>query len=174
MSVDKNQQLLAEVAFSSLSSLELWEKLGLAQPRVEKKSTGGIFSPPPFQDGESRAAFEAFLEDCDMMIQEEEPELIQISNEKGSLFIWGLLKEESKRKSKKLSSLNHLFKDKVLKTIIQESRRQNVTFEDEDFDVISQYLQEKHLVATSEDGIRITRCYFADLFHEKYGARLVF
>lgn len=163
----------AEIKFSSLSPLELWEKLGLTQPSVEKESTN-IFPPPPFWDDESKKAFEAFCKDCDTESREEEPETIQISNDKGSLFIWGLLKEESKRKSKKLSSANYLSKDNVLKTIIQESRRNNITFEEGDFDVISEYLKEKHLVATSNYEIRITRGYFADLFHEKYGAWLVF
>lgn len=168
MKVDKNQQPLAEVKFSSLSSLELWEKLGLAQPRVEKKSTGEIFSPPPFQDEESRLAFEAFRQDCDIETQEEEPGTIQISNEKGSIFIWSLLKEQSKRKSKKLSSVHHLFKDKVFETISRESGRKKVTFYEEDFDVISNYLEEKHLVKTSTAGIRITRG-LEKLLHEKYG-----
>lgn len=174
MKVDKNQQTLAEVKFSSISSTELWEKLGLTQPRVEKKSDGKIFSPPSFQDEESKMAFEAFCRDCDTEAREEELETTQIPNDKGSLFIWGLLKEESKRKSKKLSSLNHLFKDKVFKTIVQESRRKKITFEEEDFDVISEYLEKKHLVTTSKHGIRITRDYFADLFHEKYSGWLVF
>ena len=168
MSKNTTRQLLAEVKFSSLSSLELWEKLGLAQPRVEKKSTGEFFSPPPFQDEENRAAFEAFLQDCDIAIQEEEPETIQISNEKGSIFIWSLLKEQSKRKSKKLSSVHHLFKDKVFETISRESGRKKITFYEEDFDVISNYLEEKDLVKTSKDGIRISRD-FEKLFHEKYG-----
>lgn len=160
----------AEIKFSSLSPLELWEKLGLTQPSVEKESTN-IFPPPPFWDDESRKAFEAFRMDCGM-VQEEGPEVIQISNTKGSLFIWALLKEMSKR-SKKLSSVNHLFKDDVFKTISQKSKRMNVDFDEADFDEISEYLEDKHLVKTSTAAIRITR-YFAPLFHENYGARLVF
>ncbi|MBQ5944837.1 hypothetical protein IJL65_00025 [bacterium] len=174
MKVNRNQQPLAEIEFNSLSPLELWEKLGLTQPRVEKKSTGEIFLPPSFQDEESKMAFEAFRKDCDM-IQEEEPETIHISSEKGSLFIWALLKEESKRskKSKKLSSVNHLFKEDVFQSIIRKGRCTKVDFDEMNFDEISDYLEERHLIKTSTAAIRITR-NFATLFHEKYGAWLVF
>ena len=107
----KANQPRAEIKFSSLSPLEIWEKLGLAQPSVEKKGTDEI-SLPPFQDEESRKAFEAFRMDCGM-VQEEGPEVIQISNTKGSLFIWALLKEMSKR-SKKLSSFPNTSKISIL------------------------------------------------------------
>ena len=169
MNVKPNQPR-DEITFSSLSPLEIWEKLGLAQPSVEKKSTGEMFLPS-FQDEECRMAFEAFRQDCGMG-QEEVQETIQISNEKGSLFIWALLKEESKR-SKKLSSVNHLFKDDVFRTVSQKSKRTKVDFDEMDFDEISKYLEDRHLVKTSTAAIRITR-NFASLFHEKYGAWLVF
>lgn len=161
-----------DINFNSLSPLELWEKLGLAQPSGEKKSTGDFFSPPSsFQDEESRMAFEAFLSDCDM-VPEEEQEAVPISKEKGSLFIWALLEEESKR-SEKLSSVNHLFKDDVFKSAIQKGKSIEVDFDEEDFDEISSYLEEKHLIRTATEAIRITR-YFTALFHKKYGAWLVF
>lgn len=166
----KTNQPRAEIKFSSLSPLEIWEKLGLAQPSVEKKGADEV-SLLQFQDEESRKAFEAFRMDCGM-VQEEGPEVIQISNTKGSLFIWALLKEESKR-SKKLSSVNHLFKDDVFKTISQKSKRMNVEFDEADFDEISKYLEDKRLIKTSIAAIRITR-NFASLFHERYFAWLVF
>ena len=162
----------AKIKFSSLSPLELWEKLGLTQPSVEKESAS-IFPPPPFRDDESRRAFEAFREDCDVT-EEEKEEVAQISNEKGSLFIWALLEEEAKR-SRKLSSVNHLFKEDVLECISQKSQEMTpkVEFEEQDFDEISAYLEGKNLIKTATEAIRITRG-FAKLFHEKFGAWLVF
>ena len=138
---------------------------------AEKKSVEEGAFLPHFPDEESRKAFEAFREDCDMA-QEEEPEVVQISNEKGSIFIWALLKEESKR-SDKLSSTNHLFKDEIFGTISQKSRDINVDFDEMDFDEICEYLKQKHLIVTEKAAILITRS-FAPLFHEKYGAWLVF
>lgn len=162
----------AEIKFSSLSPSELWEKLGLTQPSVEKESTG-VFSPPPFLDEERRKAFEAFREDCDTA-EEEREEIVQISKEKGSLFIWALLKEEAKR-SRKLSSVNHLFKDDVFECICQKGQTitPKVEFEEQDFDEIAEYLESKNLIKTATEAIRITRG-FAKLFHKKYGAWLVF
>lgn len=169
---ENTNQPRVEIKFSSLSSLELWERLGLSQPRVEKKSTGEIFSPPRFRDEESKMAFEVFRQDCDISQEEEQEDAVQISEDKGGLFIWALLKEESKR-SKKLSSVNHLFKNDVLKTMSRKGVRIGVEFEEADLDEICHYLEQKGLIKTSKDAIRITR-KFASLFHEKYGAWLVF
>ena len=157
-----------EIQFSTINPLELWKRLGLFQ----KPEPVGIDDPEMFDDEESRRAYEAFKSD----LKGENlasPDLVMISSEKGSLFIWALLKEESKR-SQKLSSTNHLFKDDVLRSMRAKGKKMTpkVGFDELDFDDITNYLEEKRLVRTSRDGIRITQ-NFTKLFHECYNAWLV-
>ena len=166
----------AEIQFSSISPLELWDRLGLAQPRVETEQDE-VFDPlfSQFLDEESMAAYAAFKEDCLTSEDFETENVVLISSEKGSLFLWALLHENGKRskKEKKLSSINHIFKDDMLATIRRKGKKIRVSFDEEDFDTIASFLQNKSLVRTSENGIRVTQ-KFAKLFHERYNAWLVF
>ena len=160
-----------EVKLSSLSPVEIWERLGLAQPRDEKEPEE-IFSEN-FLDEESRRAFETFRQDCPL---EKEPVTMEfISSKKGGIFLISLLKECARRSpsEKKKSSVNYIFKDDVEKRMAKEGRKSHISFDNEEFDKIAKFLKEKHLVALSRDGIRITRTFSA-LFHQSYGARLVF
>ena len=161
----------AEIPLSSLSPVEIWERLGLAQPREEKEPEE-IFSKS-FRSEESRRAFEAFRQDCPL---EDEPVTMEfIPSIKGGVFLISLLKECARRspREKKMSSTNHIFKDDVEKRMAKEGRKNHISFENEEFDKIARFLKGKHLVALSRDGIRITRT-FSSLFHEAYGAWLVF
>lgn len=166
----KKEKPKAEVLFSELNPLELWGKLRLEQD-VESVD---VISQPSFESEEAEKAYKAFMEDSQSaQVQETEKSKI-IPSSKGSLFIWALLKEESKR-SKRLSSVNHLFKDDVFKRICRKSRRTapKIDFDEMDFDEISKYLEEKKLIITAKQAVRITQ-EFAELFHECYGAWLVF
>lgn len=160
----------AEILFSSISPTELWDRLGLAQPSDKKELKEDM---PHFSSEESRLAYEAFREECPQ--ETEISEEMSIPSDKGSLFIWALLKQCSKRSKtdKKLSSVNHLFKDDVARTARYTGKRLGIQIDEEDFDNICSYLQQKRLVATSRDSIRITK-HFTELFHERYNAWLVF
>jgi hypothetical protein len=159
-----------EIQFSSISPLELWKKLELEQlPELF-----AVQNPTEFEDEESKRAFEAFSSD---FIREElahqEP---IISSEKGSIFIWALLKEESKKSPlSKLSSKKILFKDNLFKRICGKIKAHypKINFSKRDFEDVILYLEGRRLVLTSSDGIRITQ-YFAPLFHDSYKAWLVF
>lgn len=164
----KQEKPKKEILFSTVNPLELWGKLKLKQ---ETESVD-IINQPSFESEEAEKAYAAFMEDFSEVQSQETEKSTIISPSKGSLFIWGLLKEESKR-SKRLSSVNHLFKDDVFRSISQKSRRTKVDFDEMDFDEISRYLESKCLIRTSKAAIRITR-NFAKLFHECYGAWLVF
>ena len=166
----KKEKPKAEVSFSELNPLELWGKLRLEQD-VESVD---VISQPSFESEEAEEAYKAFMEDSQSaQVQETEKSKI-IPSSKGSLFIWALLKEESKR-SKRLSSVNHLFKDDVFKCICHKSRHTNpkVEFDEQDFDEIASFLERKKLIRTARQAVRITQ-EFAKLFHESYGAWLVF
>ncbi len=172
-----------EIKFSDIDPLELSGKLGLTQISVSNVPTDVTFTPSQMfgedliSDEESIEAFEAFKSDYASMINSFEGENsvseISISSDKISLFLWSLLKEIGKRSNKKLSSVTYIFKDKMMETLKKKCKRLNVLFEDADFDTIVSFLQEKHLIRTSGEGIRITR-KFAQLFHECYGAWLSF
>jgi hypothetical protein len=75
----------------------------------------------------------------------------------------------------KLSSKKFLFKDRLFERICKKTKqlRPNDKFSEKDFEDIILYLENKRLVLTSIDGIRMTQ-HFTRLFHEKYGAWLVF
>ena len=116
----------AEIQFSSISPLELWEKLGLAQPSVrkERKRPEILFSTQ-FLSEEEKRAYAAFREDCPWYDDCEVDDVTTISPAKGSLFLWALLQENSKRskKEKKLSSINHIFKDDMWSTIRRKGKK---------------------------------------------------
>lgn len=166
-----------EIQFSSISPLELWERLGLAQPSVKKepRRTELNLFPTQFLSEEDMRAYAAFMEDCPLFDDYEMEDVITISPAKGSLFLWALLQENGKRsrKAKKLSSINHILKDDMWSTIRRKGKKVKVPFEEEDFDTIASFLQKKNLVRTSKEAIRITRM-FTKLFHEKYKAWVVF
>ena len=160
-----------EIQFSSINPLELWKRLGLEQ--VQDGFT--LQEPTEFVDDESRRAYEAFRMD---LIGEKSSsnELTLISSTKGSVFIWSLLKEESRRSPMpKLSSKKFLFKDNLFKRICKKVKEcgTGLTFSEKDFEDIVLYLESKRLVLTSIDGIRATQ-HFAKLFHDSYNAWLVF
>ena len=160
-----------EIQFSSIDPLELWKKLGLEQ----LQEGYDLQDPTEFADEESKRAYEAFRSDFN---GEKSPssELTIISSDKGSVFIWSLLKEESRRSPMpKLSSKKFLFKDNLFKRICKKVKEYGAdfTFSKKDFEDIVLYLEDRRLVLTSTDGIRATQ-HFAKLFHESYDAWLVF
>lgn len=173
-----NNSRRAEIRLNSISPLELWEGLGLAQPREEKGLSSDVFSAD-FLDDESREAFKAFREDCPFDGDFEQEIGYYGSNsdiipsDKGGLFVWSLLNEYSKRREQKLSSLNNVFKDELSESINEIAEKFGVSFEDDDFDQVCRFLAKKELIRTSRDSVRITRRLSA-LFHEKYKAWLVF
>jgi hypothetical protein len=158
-----------EIQFSDISPLELWKKLRLEQ----SLEPIGMEDPEEFDDEESKRAYEAFRVDLN---GERGGELTLISSDKGSIFIWSLLKCESMRSPlPKLSSKKFLFKDKLFERICKKIKKSypNIEFSEKDFEDIALYLEGKKLVCTSIDGIRITK-HFTDLFHNCYAAKLVF
>lgn len=172
-----------EIKFFDIDPLGLSRRLGLTQISMSNNSNDAMTLTPSqmfgedlISDEESIEAFEAFRSDYSSMASfEGEPSVSEnsISSDKISLFLWSLLKEIGKRSNKKLSSITYIFKDKMMETLKKKCKRLNILFEDADFDAIVSFLQEKCLVRTSEEGIRITR-KFTQLFHESYGAWLSF
>ena len=166
-----------EVHLSSISPFELWERLGLAQPREEKELNPDVFSPD-FLDEENLAAFEAFRKDCPFDVDDQDSGFFGsisdvVSSDKGGLFLWALLNEYSKRLEKKLSSINVVFKDELYESITQVGDRYGIDFEEEDLDRVCRFLSKKGLIRSSRDSIRITR-RLSKLFHEKFQAWLAF
>jgi hypothetical protein len=160
-----------EIQFSAINPLELWKKLGLEQ--LPESFT--VQEPTEFDDEESRRAYEAFRNDFSGE-KKTSRDFISIVADKGSIFIWSLLKEESRRSPMpKLSSKKFLFKDNLYKRICKKVKevRSNFDFSERDFEDIILYLENKKLILTSLDGIRMTQ-HFATLFHKKYNAWLVF
>lgn len=159
-----------EIQFSTINPLELWKNLGL-----EQLSEPMLQDPTDFEDDEARRAYEAFKNDFNGE-KKASRDLITIVSDKGSIFIWSLLKEVSKRSPMpKLSSKKFLFKDNLFKRICKkmEECRAGITFSEKDFEDIILYLESRRLVLTSTDGIRATQ-HFAELFHRSYNAWLVF
>ena len=158
-----------EIQFSSINPLELWRKLGL-----EQSSEPTLQDPLEFEDDEVKRAYEAFKLDFrgDQKVSQD---FITIVSEKGSVFIWSLLKEESKYSPMpKLSSKKFLFKDSLFKRICKKVEEYgDFTFSEKDFEDIVLFLEDRRLVRTSVDGIRTTQ-HFAKLFHDCYNAWLVF
>lgn len=166
----KKQQHGVEIQFSAIDPLELWDKLNLRQS-LEIDTD----DPEKFADEESKKAYEAFKSDLkgEVLAQQE---LILIPSDKGSLFVWSLLKEESRHSPMpKLSSKKFLFKDSVFKRICRKVKNSypNIDFSEKDFEDVILYLEGKKLVLTSIDGVRTTQ-HFAKLFHDCYNAWLVF
>ena len=159
-----------EIQFSTINPLELWKKLGL-----EQLSEPMLQDPTEFEDDEAKRAYEAFKTDFGKE-RKTSRDLITIVAEKGSVFIWSLLKEESKRSPMpKLSSKKFLFKDNLFKRICKKVKEFGLSsnFSEKDFEDVILYLENKKLVLTSVDGIRTTQ-HFAELFHRRYNAWLVF
>ena len=168
--METKESQMAEIQFSAIDPLELWTRLGLQQPKLIKEDSDF----PEFENEEEKNAYLAFEKDLADDLKDESETVTEIEACKGSLFIWAVLKQESKR-SKRLSSTNHLFKDDIFRCICSKSRKVSpeMEFDETDFDEISKYLEDKRLVRTSRDGIRITRD-FEKLFHSSYEAWLVF
>ena len=164
----------AEIKLSEIEPLELWEKLGLEQLPLEPFP---LQEPTSFADDESKKAYEVFKND--LTSEKSVPnDLTIISSEKGSIFIWSLLKEESNRCPKpKLSSKKLLFKDVLFKRICEKTKekkcRLSSDFSKKDFEDIILYLERKRLVYTLGDVIRTTQ-HFTKLLHQRYDAWLVF
>jgi len=130
--------------------------------------------PSYFEDDESRMAYEAFKKDfCLEKTPQQDLEIIP--SDKGGVFIWSLLKEESKHCPKeKVSSKKLLFMDNLLRTIRMKAKAcyGSSNFSERDFEDIVLYLEKKKLIAYRDGEIRTTQ-HFMDLFHEKYNAWLV-
>ena len=196
--MNRKEKPKKEVKFSDLSPLELWDRLGLNQKggsvdnlTNEPFEDDGVIIPlnGHFESDEDGEAYKSFLEDFSKAktqgkekpkedckasmkkgIQPQKVENPIISPEKGSLFIWALLQTQ---RSGKLSSVNHVFKDNIFKCMRDEGVSMNVEFDEMDFDEIASFLERKKLIRTARQAVRITQ-QFAKLFHESYGAWLVF
>ena len=157
-----------EIRFSTIDPLELWNKLGL-----EQKIDSNLMDPQEFESEEEKMAYEIFKND--FRGENQIGQGVVISSEKGSIFIWSLLKAESKRApNQKLSSKKFLFKDKLFVNFCKRiGELKRITFTEKDFEDISIYLENKNLVERCPDSIRFTH-HFTDLIHKKYGAWLVF
>ena len=159
-----------EIHFSAINPLEPWKKMGL-----EQLAEPTLQDPTDFENDEAKMAYEAFKND----FREEKKisrDLISIDPNKGSIFIWSLLKEISKRSPRpKLSSKKFLFKDDLFKRICKKVNEllPDVEFSKKDFEDITIYLENRNLVTTSVDGIRATQ-HFARRFHVQYEKWLVF
>ena len=157
-----------EIRFSDIEPLELWEKLGLEQPPLESFP---LQEPTNFVDDESKKAYEVFRND--LISEKSVPnDLALISSDKGSIFLWSLLKEESNRCPKpKLSSKKLLFKDVLFKRICEKAKRKKCRlssdFSKKDFEDIILYLEKKRLVYTLGDVIRTTQ-HLTNLLHQRY------
>ena len=190
-----------KMSLSELNPLNLWESLGLNQDGEsvdnltnEPFEDEGVVIPSNgcFENEDEKKAYEGFLEDfsitqtkgkensegdCEASmkissgIQPQKVETPIISSQKGSLFIWALLKQEAERS--KLFSVNHVFKDNIFKCMRDEGVSMNVEFDEMDFDEIASFLERKKLIRTARQAVRITQ-QFTKLFHESYGAWLVF
>jgi hypothetical protein len=158
------------IYFSTINPLESWKKMGLQQ-LVEPI----LLDPTDFKNDESKRAYEAFKKDF-LGEKKVSRDLISIDSDKGSIFIWSLLKEISERSPRpKLSSKKFLFKDDLFKRICEKVNEllPNLEFSKKDFEDIMIYLENKNLVTTSSDGIRTTQ-HFASWFHVRYEKWLVF
>jgi hypothetical protein len=167
----KQQKQHGEVIyFSTINPLESWKKMGLeqfAEPTLQ--------DPTDFENEESKRAYLVFKRDFGREKQASR-DLISIDPNKGSIFIWSLLKEISKRSPRpKLSSKKFLFKDDLFKRICKkvDELLPDVEFSKKDFEDITIYLENRKLVTTSVDGIRATQ-HFARRFHVRYEKWLVF
>ena len=191
--MNRKEKPKKEVKFSDLSPLELWDRLGLNQKggsvdnlTNEPFEDDGVIIPlnGHFESDEDGEAYKSFLEDFSKAktqgkekpkedckasmkkgIQPQKVENPIISPEKGSLFIWALLQTQ---RSGKLSSVNHVFKDEILKCMMDKGIAMAVEFDAQDFDEISKYLEGNKLIKTAKAAMRITQ-EFSNLFHERYG-----
>jgi hypothetical protein len=170
--MERQDVIRSEIKFSSITPRELWRKFGLTQPKSESVS-GEIFSLE-FMDDESRKAFEAFRQDCPCPIYESEEESVCIVPDQCGLVMYALMYLNGHRgKKKKLSSINHIFKDELWERTKKESKKYHISIEEKDLDDIASFLQTQGLVRTSQGAIRITQ-NFADRFHHAYHAWLTF
>ena len=159
-----------EIHFSAINPLEPWKKMGLQQ-----LAEPTLLDPTDFKNDESKRAYEAFKKDF-LGEKKVSRDLISIDSNKGSIFIWSLLQEISERSPRpKLSSKKFIFKDDLFKRICKKVNEllPDVEFSKKDFEDITIYLENKNLVATSDDGIRTTQ-HFARRFHVQYEKWLVF
>lgn len=173
METERLKEHGAEIKLSAIKPVELWKKLGLEQ-LLEPFS---LQEPTKFADEESKKAYEAFISDF-LGEKSISNDLTPISSEKGGVFIWSLLNEQSKRCPKsKLSSKKLFFTDKLFESICKKTKekgcRLNSNFSKRDFEDIILYLERKRLVYTLGDAVRITK-HLTELLHKKYGAWLVF
>ena len=158
----------AEIQLSAIHPLELWKKLGLEQLPLESFP---LQEPTSFADDESQKAYEAFRND--LTSEKSVPnDLTLISSDKGSIFLWSLLKVEKTRCPKlKVSSKKLFFKDVLFKRICEKAKekkcRLSSDFSQKDFEDIILYLEKKRLVSTLGDVIRTTQ-HLTELLHQKY------
>jgi len=170
METKQQKQHGEEIYFSTIDPLEPWKKM-----RLEQLAEPTLQDPTDFENEEAKMAYEAFKSDFDRE-KKASRDLISIDPNKGSIFIWSLLKEISERTPRpKLSSKKFLFKDDLFKRICKkvDELLPNVGFSKKDFEDISIYLENENLVKTSVDGIRITQ-HFTMRFHAQYEKRLIF
>ena len=168
METKKQKKHDAEIRLSAIKPLELWKKLGLEQLPLESFP---LQEPTSFADDESKRAYEAFRNDltCEKSVPND---LALISSEKGSIFLWSLLKVEKTRSPKlKVSSKKLFFKDVLFKRICEKAKekkcRLSSDFSQKDFEDIILYLEKKRLVSTLGDVIRTTQ-HLTELLHQKY------
>ena len=170
METKQQKQHGEEIYFSTINPLESWKKMGLQQ-----LAEPTLLDPTDFKNEEDKRAYEAFKKDF-LGEKKVSRDPISIDPNKGSIFIWSLLKEISKRSPRpKLSSKKILFKDDLFKRICKkvDELLPDVEFSKKDFEDIIIYLENKNLITTSPDVIRATQ-HFASWFHVRYEKWLVF
>lgn len=170
--------------FSSLDPLEVGKMFGFTKSIVITESCHEeeellLASPEAcdFVSSEIDAAFECFRDDFEKSKESSisattagsTTSELSIPAASISLFIWSLLKEvvkrNARRKVKRLSSMYIVMKDDMFSTIQHELKKlkgerrlqQDFRFEEFDFDVIAVFLQNRRLIQTSKNEIRITR-----------------
>lgn len=103
----------------------------------------------------------------------DEDACIQVNPRIIAVFIWSLLKADSKTEEKKISSVNHFFKDEIEDIFSRKMKKLNLSFEEGDLDDAMMMLKNKRWIATSTEGIRTTRA-FATAVRDAFGGYISF
>lgn len=153
-----------KVHLRDINPLGICEKIGLSQkllreqPSLDPRDLG---LPSHVPEGTLNDALRAFLHDfmSENQIQQDKPLL---DSESVGLFIYAILQAEAQherhKNDKKLSSLNHLFKDTVdckLSKLLKVYP--TVKIGENEYYAITKFLHENKLIVDLTDGFRITR-----------------
>ena len=153
-----------KVHLGDINPLEICERIGLSQKLLREQP--GL-NPRDFGlssdaiGGMLNDAFQAFLRDF-MSENHVQQEKSLLNPESVSLFIYAILQAESRhecrKNDKKLSSLNHLFKDTVdgyLQKLLKSYS--NVKIGEDEYYAITKFLHDNKLIVDLTDGFSITQ-----------------